>query len=69
VPHIVVGGANGKHIGGKHINFERKTWRSGSLLLRVLDMYGIHEDNQGDSYVNPKDDLNGGKYSGMLPKL
>jgi hypothetical protein len=69
VPHIVVGGASGRHKGGKHINFERKTWRSGSLLLRVLDMYGIHQEDQGDSHVNPKDDLNGGKYSGMLPKL
>jgi hypothetical protein len=33
-------------------------------------MYDIHDpDKQGDSHVNPKEDLNGGKYTGLLPKL
>jgi hypothetical protein len=67
VPHILVGGAGGKLKGNRHITFDRKTWRSGSLLLRVLDMYGIHRDSQGDSDV--KDGLNGDKYIGPLPKL
>jgi hypothetical protein len=49
VPHILVGGANGQLKGNRHIAFERKTVTTGNLLLSVLDMYGIHKDQQGDS--------------------
>jgi hypothetical protein len=56
VPHILVGGANGQLKGNRHVAYERKTVTSGSLLLNVLDMYGIHQEKQGDS-------------EGRLPKL
>ena len=49
VPHILVGGANGRLKGGRHLAYERKTVTTGNLLLNVLDMYGIHQDKQGDS--------------------
>src|SRR5438477_10664005 len=49
VPHILVGGANGKVKGNRHLAFERKTVPTGNLLLSVMDMFGIHKDVQGDS--------------------
>jgi hypothetical protein len=49
VPHILVGGASGQLKGGRHVACERKTVTTGNLLLNVLDMYGIHQDSQGDS--------------------
>jgi len=49
VPHILVGGANGRLKGGRHLAYERKTVTTGNLLLNVLDMYDIHQDKQGDS--------------------
>jgi len=49
VPHFLIGGMNGKHKGGRHIHFDRKTVTTGNLLLSVLDMYGINQDKQGDS--------------------
>jgi hypothetical protein len=49
VPHILVGGAGGRHKGGRQITFDRKTVTTGNLLLSVLDMYGIHRESQGDS--------------------
>jgi len=49
VPHILIGGANGKLKGGRFLNYERKTVTTGNLLLSILDMYGIHKDKQGDS--------------------
>ena len=49
VPHILVGGANGQLKGNRHLAYERKTVTSGNLLLSVLDMYGIHQEQQGDS--------------------
>jgi hypothetical protein len=49
VPHVLVGGANGKLKGNRHLAYERKTVTTGNLLLNVLDMYGIHKDSQGDS--------------------
>jgi hypothetical protein len=49
VPHILIGGANGKLKGGRFLNYERKTVTTGNLLLSILDMYGIHQDKQGDS--------------------
>jgi len=49
VPHILVGGANGQLEGGRHLAYPRKTVTTGNLLLNVMDMYGIHKDQQGDS--------------------
>ena len=49
VPHILVGGANGQLKGNRHLAYERKTVTTGNLLLSVLDMYGIHQEKQGDS--------------------
>jgi hypothetical protein len=56
VPHILVGGANGKLKGNRHLAYERKSVTTGNLLLSVLDMYDINKDKQGDS-------------TGRLPKL
>src|SRR6516165_8467670 len=49
VPHILVGGASGQLKGGRHLAYERKTVTTGNLLLSILDMYGIHQESQGDS--------------------
>jgi uncharacterized protein DUF1552 len=49
VPHVVVGGINGKLNGGRHIAYPSKTVPTGNLLLSILDMYDIHKDSIGDS--------------------
>jgi hypothetical protein len=49
VPHILVGGATGKLDGNRHLAYERKSVTTGNLLLSVLDLYGIHNEVQGDS--------------------
>jgi len=49
VPHVLVGGLNGKLKGGRHIAFPTKTIPTGNLLLTLLDKYGIHQDSIGDS--------------------
>jgi len=49
VPHILVGGANGKLKGNRQLAYERKTVTTGNLLLSVLDLYDIHQESQGDS--------------------
>jgi hypothetical protein len=56
VPHILMGGLNGKLKGNRHLAYERKTVPTGNLLLSVLDMFDIQKDKQGDS-------------TGRLPKL
>jgi len=48
VAHVLIGGANGMLKGGRHLAYERKTVTSGSLLLSVLDMFGISKESQGD---------------------
>lgn len=67
VPHILVGGAGGQLKGGRQINFDRKTWRTGNLLLNVMDMYGVHQEAQGDSHGDST--LKDSQYVGRLPKL
>ncbi len=47
VPHVLVGGANGKLQGNRHLAYERKTVTTGNLLLSVLDMFGIHKESAG----------------------
>jgi len=49
VPHVLVGGLNGKLKGGRHLAYPSKTIPTGNLLLSILDMYGIHQDSIGDS--------------------
>ena len=49
VPHVVIGGLNGKHKGGRHIAYPQKQVPTGNLLLSVLDKYDIHQDSIGDS--------------------
>jgi len=56
VPHILVGGVNGHLQGNRHLHYDRKTVPTGNLLLSVLDLYGIHNEKQGDS-------------TGRLPRL
>ena len=49
VPHILVGGANGKLKGNRHLHYPSRTITTGNLLLSVLDMWGIDKKAQGDS--------------------
>jgi hypothetical protein len=49
VPHILVGGASGALKGGRHLAYPRKSVMTGDLLLSVLDLFGVHQDRQGDS--------------------
>src|SRR5262249_53588650 len=49
VPHILAGGASGKLKGGRHLAYPTKTVPTGNLLLSVLDMFGIHQSQLGDS--------------------
>ena len=48
VPHFLVGGADGRLKGNRHIAYDRKTVTSGNLLVSLLDMYGIEQGQQGD---------------------
>jgi hypothetical protein len=49
VPHVLIGGLNGKLKGGRHLAYPTKTVPTGNLLLSLLDMYDIHQDSIGDS--------------------
>ena len=49
VPHVLVGGLNGKLKGNRHIAYPTKTVPTGNLLLTVLDKFGISQDKIGDS--------------------
>jgi hypothetical protein len=49
VPHVLVGGLNGKLKGGRHLAYPTKTVPTGNLLLSILDMYDIHQESIGDS--------------------
>ena len=49
VPHVLVGGANGKLGGGRHLTYPTKTVPTGNLLLSILDRFDIHQDSIGDS--------------------
>jgi hypothetical protein len=46
VPNMLIGGAMGKHQGGRHI---QRTGTTANLLLKVLHMYGIDQESIGDS--------------------
>jgi hypothetical protein len=49
VPHILVGGLNGKMKGGRHLAYPTKQVPTGNLLLSILDKFDIHQDSIGDS--------------------
>jgi hypothetical protein len=49
VPHVLVGGLNGKIKGNRHLAYPSKTVPTGNLLLSILDKYDIHQDSIGDS--------------------
>ncbi|HEX4276821.1 MAG TPA: DUF1552 domain-containing protein [Bryobacteraceae bacterium] len=49
VPHVLIGGANGRLKGGRHLAFPTRTIPTGNLLLSLLDRFDIHEDSIGDS--------------------
>jgi hypothetical protein len=49
VPFLLLGGANGKLKGGRHLVYPSKQVPSGNLLLSVLDRFDIHMDSLGDS--------------------
>jgi hypothetical protein len=49
VPHVLIGSLNGKVTGNRHIAYPTKTVPTGSLLLTVLDKFGISQDSIGDS--------------------
>ena len=49
VPHVIVGGLNGKMKGNRHLAYPSKTVPTGNLLLSILDKYDIHLESIGDS--------------------
>jgi hypothetical protein len=49
VPHILVGGNNGKLKGGRHLAYPTKQVPTGNLLLSILDQFDIQRDSFGDS--------------------
>ena len=49
VPHVLVGGLNGRLQGDRHLAYPSKTVPTGNLLLSVLDKFDIHLENIGDS--------------------
>jgi hypothetical protein len=49
VPHVLIGGNNGRLKGGRHLAYPSKTISTGNLLLSVLDQFDIHQESIGDS--------------------
>jgi hypothetical protein len=49
VPHVLLGGNNGKLKGGRHLAYPTRTVSTGNLLLSILDQFDIHRDSFGDS--------------------
>lgn len=49
VPHVLIGGNNGRMKGGRHLAYPTKTVPTGNLLLSLLDQFGIERDSFGDS--------------------
>ena len=49
VPHVIVGGANGRIKGDRHLAYPTKTVPTGNLLLSLLDKFDIHQESIGDS--------------------
>jgi hypothetical protein len=49
VPHVLVGGLNGRMKGGRHLAYPQKQVPTGNLMLSILDKYDIRQDSLGDS--------------------
>jgi hypothetical protein len=49
VPHVILGGNNGRMKGGRHLAYPSRTVPTGNLLLSLLDQFDIHQDSFGDS--------------------
>jgi hypothetical protein len=49
VPHVLIGGNNGRLRGNRHIAYPSRAIPTGNLLLSVLDQFDIHYDSFGDS--------------------
>jgi hypothetical protein len=49
VPHVLVGGLNGKLKGGRHLAYPSKTVPTGNLLVSVMDKFDIKHESFGDS--------------------
>jgi hypothetical protein len=49
VPHVIVGGLNGRMRGNRHLAYPSKTISTGNLLVSVLEKFDIHRDSVGDS--------------------
>ena len=49
VPHVLIGGNNGKMKGNRHLAYPTRTVPTGNLLLSILDQFDIHVDKFGDS--------------------
>jgi hypothetical protein len=49
VPHVLVGGLNGRMKGGRHLAYPQKQVPTGNLLVSILDKYDIRQDSLGDS--------------------
>jgi len=49
VPHVLLGGNNGRLKGGRHLAYPTKSVPTGNLLLSILDQFDIHRDGFGDS--------------------
>jgi hypothetical protein len=49
VPHVLLGGNNGRLQGGRHLAYPTKTISTGNLLLSILDQFDIHRESFGDS--------------------
>jgi hypothetical protein len=49
VPHVILGGNNGRMKGGRHLAYPTKTISTGNLLLSLMDQFDIHHDTFGDS--------------------
>jgi hypothetical protein len=49
VPHVLIGGANGRLKGDRHVAFASRTVPTGNLLLSILDKFDVKLDKFGDS--------------------
>jgi hypothetical protein len=49
VPHVLIGGANGKLKGGRHLAYPTRAVPTGNLLVSVMEKFDIHQDTIGDS--------------------
>jgi Protein of unknown function (DUF1552) len=49
VPHVLIGGLNGRQKGNRHLSYPSRAVPTGNLLLSLLEKYDIHQESIGDS--------------------